>query len=65
MSYSLRLATTADVPALERLIHLSVAELQADDYSAAQREAALGLVFGVDRQLIADGTYFVVEEQGR
>lgn len=64
MSYALRLATAADVPALEYLIHLSVAELQADDYSVAQREAALGPVFGVDRQLIADGTYFVVEEQG-
>ena len=25
-------------------------------------EAAIGSVFGVDRQLIRDGTYFVVEE---
>ena len=28
-------------------------------------EAALGPVFGVDRQLIRDGTYFVVEHEGR
>jgi len=28
-------------------------------------EAALGSVFGVDRQLIRDGTYFVVEHEGR
>ena len=30
-------------------------------YSSAQIEAALGPVYGVDRQLIRDGTYFVVE----
>ena len=29
-----------------------------------QMEAALGSVFGVDRQLIRDGTYFVVEHDG-
>jgi len=28
-------------------------------------EAALGPVFGVDRQLIRDGTYFVVENMGQ
>jgi N-acetylglutamate synthase-like GNAT family acetyltransferase len=28
-------------------------------------EAALGSVFGVDRQLIRDGTYFVVEREGQ
>jgi hypothetical protein len=27
-------------------------------------EAALGRVFGVDRQLISDGTYFIVEDSG-
>jgi GNAT superfamily N-acetyltransferase len=54
-----------DVPALEELIPLSVRALQGAHYSPAQMEAALGPVFGVDRQLIADGTYFVVEEAGR
>ncbi len=49
-----------DVPALESLIPLSVHGLQADCYSRSQREAALGLVFAVDRQLISDGTYFVI-----
>jgi GNAT superfamily N-acetyltransferase len=53
-----------DVPALEELIPLSVRILQAAHYTPAQMEAALGPVFGVDRQLIADGTYFVVEEAG-
>lgn len=54
-----------DVPALEELIPLSVRALQAGHYSPAQMEAAIGPVFGVDRQIIADGTYFVVEDAGR
>ena len=61
-SFSIRLARDEDIPALERLIPLSVRELQAATYSRAQMEAALGPVFGVDRQLIRDGTYFVVED---
>jgi len=62
--FSIRLATEADIPALEILIPLSVRELQAPYYSAVQMEAALGPVFGVDRQLIRDGTYFVAEHDG-
>ena len=49
MAWSLRLAELADSPALESLIALSVEELQAATYSPAQRAAALGPVFGVDR----------------
>jgi GNAT superfamily N-acetyltransferase len=56
-----RLAREDDIPALEALIPVSVRALQAPHYSPAQMEAALGPVFGVDRQLIRDGTYFVVE----
>jgi GNAT superfamily N-acetyltransferase len=62
--WSLRLACEADVPALEKLIALSARGLRADFYSAAQIEGALGSVFGVDRQLIRDRTYFVVETEG-
>lgn len=58
MHWTLRLATMNDLPVLEGLIRLSVQTLQASSYSAAQREAALGTVFGVDRQLILDATYF-------
>ena len=60
-----RLAREDDVAELEKLIPLSVRALQAPYYSAAQMEAALGPVFGVDRQLIRDGTYFVVEHEGQ
>jgi len=39
--------------------------LQRDAYSREQIDAALGPVFGVDVQLIEDGTYFVVEDKGK
>jgi len=42
-----------------------VRALQASHYSPAQRDAALGAVYGVDRQLIRDGTYFVAEHDHR
>jgi hypothetical protein len=65
MDRLLRLAREDDIPALEALIPISVRALQAIHYSPAQMEAALGTVFGVDRQLIRDGTYFVVECDGQ
>src|SRR6267142_3791192 len=65
MNWSPRLPEGRDVPALEALIPLSVRTLQAAHYSPAQMEAALGPVFGVDRQLIRDGTYFVVEHESQ
>ena len=61
LCFSLRVAKETDVFTLRRLIDSSVRGLQTNDYSAAQIEAALLKVFGVDSQLIADGTYFVVE----
>ena len=57
----LRLATLDDVPALEALIAESVWGLQRDDYSDEQIAGALGTVYGTDRRLIEDGTFFVVE----
>lgn len=57
----LRLATPEDVPVLRKLIEASVRGLQAEDYTPAQIEGALQTVFGVDSQLIADGTYIVAE----
>jgi len=64
MSWSLRLATLDDVPALEVLIPLSVRKLQAATYRTSQIEAALGTVLGVDSQLIRDGTYYVAQVDG-
>src|SRR6266705_5200256 len=57
----LRLAVPEDIPVLRELIDASVRGLQAQDYTPAQIEGALQTVFGVDSQLIADGTYIVAE----
>lgn len=63
MNWKLSLAQVEDISALEELIPLSVRSLLKSHYSIAQIEAALGPVFGVDRQLIRDGTYFVARHQ--
>jgi GNAT superfamily N-acetyltransferase len=60
-----RLAQIEDVPALNLLIPISVRALQAGHYSKAQMDVAIGPIFGVDRQLIRDQTYFVVEDGER
>jgi GNAT superfamily N-acetyltransferase len=60
---TLRKAVAADVPILRALIEKSVRELQVEDYTARQLELALLKVYGVDSQLIEDGTYFVVEAE--
>jgi GNAT superfamily N-acetyltransferase len=61
MNIQIRKATPADVPRLREVIEASVRGLQAADYSPAQIEGALKSVYGVDSQLIADGTYLVAE----
>jgi GNAT superfamily N-acetyltransferase len=61
MNLTLRQAVSADIPVLRVLIDASVRELQAADYTPAQIEGALQTVYGVDSQLVADGSYFVVE----
>ena len=65
MQYRLRAATHADRPALKALIERSARQLGAADYRAEQIEGALQGAFGVDTQLIDDGTYFVAEENGQ
>jgi len=59
--FSLRLATSADIPALHSLIEASVRGLQKNDYTLEQIDGALGTVLGLDTQLVADKTYFVAE----
>jgi GNAT superfamily N-acetyltransferase len=61
----LRKATLADVPALNALIARSARILSTEDYRAPQIEGALRGAFGVDTQLLADETYFVVEDGGQ
>ncbi|HWG40707.1 MAG TPA: GNAT family N-acetyltransferase [Candidatus Acidoferrales bacterium] len=60
-AFTIRPAVPADIPALRELIDASVRRLQSGDYSPAQIDGALRTVFGVDSQLIGDGTYLVVQ----
>ncbi len=65
MQLHIRHATSEDVAALEGLIEASVRALSQGYYTPLQIESSLRYVFGVDTQLVADGTYFVVEAGGR
>jgi GNAT superfamily N-acetyltransferase len=58
-----RLATEADLPALKRLMALAIDQLQREFLSPAEI-AASHAVMGLDTQLIADRTYFRVDEDG-
>lgn len=60
----IRLATVDDRQAISELIAESARQLSREQYSDAQIEAAIATVFGVDSDLIEDGTYFVAESSG-
>jgi GNAT superfamily N-acetyltransferase len=61
---SSRLATEADLPALREVMALAIDRLQSAFLDPAQ-VAASRQVMGLDSQLVADRTYFVVEAEGR
>jgi len=62
--YVIRKATLADRSEIESLIEFSARGLSQHDYSTEQIEAAIKHVFGVDTDLICDGTYFVAVASG-
>jgi GNAT superfamily N-acetyltransferase len=53
-----------DRDAIQQLIAESARHLSREHYNDAQIDAAIATVFGVDTDLIADGTYFVAESEG-
>jgi GNAT superfamily N-acetyltransferase len=59
-----RLATRGDLPALTGLMELAIGELQKPFLNDAQI-ASSRTIMGLDTQLIDDGTYFMVERDGR
>lgn len=65
MALTIRLAAMEDVPALQELIAESVRTLSLSYYSEREIDSALLHVFGVDRQLIHDATYFIAEIEGQ
>lgn len=62
--WQLRLATLDDRDAISALIIESARHLSRDDYTETQIDAAIRFVYGVDSDLIRDGTYFVIERDG-
>ena len=61
----LRIAHTGDLAALRELIDSSVRALSSGYNTPQQIDSALRYVFGVDTQLLADRTYYVMEECGK
>lgn len=62
--FNIRLASEADLPKLRRVMGAAISELQRAFLSADQI-AASHEVMGLDTQLVADRTYFVVEDGSR
>ena len=58
-----RLATADDLPALRRVMDRAIAELQ-KGFLDPDQIAASRAVMGLDTQLVADGTYFIVVAPG-
>jgi GNAT superfamily N-acetyltransferase len=62
--FAVRAAHRNDIAEIQRLIERSVRALSVGYYDDAQIESALGFMFGVDSQLVDDGTYHVIEVGG-
>src|SRR3954468_11772919 len=58
-----RLAIPSDMPALQALMRAAITQLLPQFLPPEKVEASFA-VMGVDSQLIADGTYFILEENG-
>jgi GNAT superfamily N-acetyltransferase len=65
MQLTTRPATFDDIPGLNEMIASSVRGLSTAWYNSAQIESAINYIFGVDTQLVKDGTYYVAELDGK
>lgn len=63
--FAIRTALAADIPAMQALIERSGIGLSVGFYTPEQAQAVTREVFGVDTQLVADETYFVIEDGAR
>ena len=63
MSLTLRLTVPEDLPALRDLMNAAIGELL-KPFLPPDGVAASFDIMGLDSQLVADGTYFVVEDDG-
>jgi GNAT superfamily N-acetyltransferase len=58
----IRIARESDLEAMRDVMRLSIEELQ-NDFLSPAAVAASHAVMGLDSQLVADGTYYVVEDK--
>jgi len=61
---TIRAATLADGDAIDELMKASTRDLFPGFYDAAQTAASVTYIASVDRLLLTDGTYFVIEAAG-
>ena len=59
--FFIRPAREDEKEVLEHIVALSVRELSREEYSEREIEGALRTIFGIDSELVKDGTYFAVE----
>ena len=64
MQITTRLATLEDIAQLNEIAAIYVRGLSNNNYTSAQIESALKHIFGVDPQLVNDGTYYIAEIDG-
>ena len=62
---ALRLATLEDADAIDALMKASTRDIFPRFYDEQQTASAILYIASVDRMLIEDGTYFVIEEAGQ
>jgi GNAT superfamily N-acetyltransferase len=61
----IRKALAGDLPGIDRLMRASMEGLGAPFYDETQVASAVRYIAVADRELVADATYFVIEEEGR
>jgi GNAT superfamily N-acetyltransferase len=60
----LRPASLDDAPAIDELMKVSTRDIFPRFYDAKQTESSVRFIASVDRALLEDGTYFVIEADG-
>jgi GNAT superfamily N-acetyltransferase len=63
-AFTHRVATLDDLAALREVMRRSIEKLQ-DGFLSPEQVAASHKVMGLDTQLVRDGTYFLIESEGR
>ncbi|HEX7419255.1 MAG TPA: GNAT family N-acetyltransferase [Thermoanaerobaculia bacterium] len=62
--FAIRKAERRDIPEIERVMRESIAGISVRTYDERQVDSALQFIAHLDRDLVNDGTYFVVEDEG-